>query len=134
MTSSSSSTLAPYGATLLRVTLGTLFLIHALTKIFVFTPAGTVAFFNSLGLPPAIAYLTMALESLLAVSLILGVYARWIGLLGIPLLIGTIVSAHGANGFSFANPGGGWEYPAMWSIALVVLFLIGDGRFALKSR
>jgi len=134
MNPSSSSSLAPYGATLLRVTLGILFLTHALTKLFVFTPAGTVAFFHSLGLPPGLAYFTMALESVLALSLILGIYARWVGLLGIPLLIGTIVSVHGANGFSFANAGGGWEYPAVWAVALVVLFLVGDGRFALKSR
>src|SRR5437899_11167423 len=50
---------APYGALLLRVSLGVLFLIHASLKIFVFTPAGTAQFFESLGLPGFLAYLTI---------------------------------------------------------------------------
>ncbi|RMX07893.1 DoxX family protein [Corticibacter populi] len=137
MTTSSPNTLsslAPYGATLLRVTLGVLFLVHGLTKLLVFTPAGTASYFQSLGLPPLLAYVTIALELILAAALILGIYARWVGLIGIPLLLGTIVTVHGANGFGFSNQGGGWEYPAVWALALLVQFLLGDGRFALRSR
>jgi putative oxidoreductase len=128
------SSLPAYGATLLRVTLGVLFLVHGLTKLLVFTPAGTVGYFQSLGLPGGLAYVSMTLELLLGITLILGIYARWFGLLGVPLLLGTIVTVHGANGFSFANAGGGWEYPAVWAIALVVQFLIGDGALTIKSR
>lgn len=126
--------LAPLGATLLRWALGGLFLVHGLTKLLVFTPAGTAAYFESLGLPGALGYLTIALELGIATALLLGIYARWVGLLGVPLLLGTIVSVHGANGFSFANAGGGWEYPAFWALALLVLFCIGDGRWTLASR
>lgn len=122
------------GATLLRVTLGALFLTHGLTKLLVFTPAGTVAYFQSLGLPSVVAYASMSLELLLGITLILGIYARWFALLGVPLLLGTIISVHGGNGFGFSNPGGGWEYPAVWAVALVVQFLIGDGVLALRSR
>jgi len=128
------SPLAPYAATLLRLALGVLFLVHALTKLLVFTPAGTAAFFESLGLPGVLGYLTITVELTISAALLLGIYARWIGLLGVPLLLGTIVTVHGANGFSFANTGGGWEYPAFWALALVVLFLLGDGRWTLRSR
>jgi len=128
------SPLAAYAATLLRLALGVLFLVHALTKLLVFTPAGTAAFFESLGLPGVLGYLTIAVELTISAALLLGIYARWIGLLGVPLLLGTIVTVHGANGFSFANTGGGWEYPAFWALALVVLFLLGDGRWTLRSR
>lgn len=128
------SPLAPYAAILLRLALGVLFLVHALTKLLVFTPAGTAAFFESLGLPGVLGYLTIAVELAISAALLLGIYARWIGLLGVPLLLGTIVTVHGANGFSFANAGGGWEYPAFWALALVVLFLLGDGRWTLRSR
>jgi hypothetical protein len=38
---------------------------------------------------------------------------------------------HAANGWSFANPGGGWEYPAFWAAALFAQFLLGDGAYAL---
>ncbi|KKW68261.1 LysR family transcriptional regulator [Lampropedia cohaerens] len=125
---------ASYGAALLRIMLGGLFLVHVAIKLVVFTPAGTAAFFQSLGLPGPLAYITMAAELVIAAALIVGFYARWFGLLGVPLLLGTIVTVHGANGFGFGNPGGGWEYPAVWAALLVVLFLIGDGRWTLRSR
>lgn len=109
-------------------------LVHALTKLLVFTPAGTAAFFESLGLPGVLGYLTIGVELVITVALLLGIYARWVGLVGVPLLLGTIVTVHGANGFGFANAGGGWEYPAFWALALVVLFLLGDGKWTLRSR
>ncbi|MEA9577849.1 DoxX family protein [Xanthomonas nasturtii] len=123
---------AAYGAALLRISLGALFMVHGLTKLLVFTPAGTVGYFQSLGLPATLAYLSMALELGLGLALLLGLYARWVALLGVPLLLGTIVSVHGANGFGFSNPGGGWEYPALWAVLLVVQSLLGDGALALK--
>lgn len=75
------SALAPVGATLLRWGLGALFLVHGLTKLLVFTPAGTAAYFQSLGLPGALGYVALVLELTLAAALLLGVYARWVGLL-----------------------------------------------------
>lgn len=128
----SSPRLTACGAALLRVLLGVLFLVHFLTKLLVFTPAGTVAYFQSLSLPGGLACVTMAIELALGVALVLGVWSRWIGLIGVPLLLGTIVSVHGANGFGFANAGGGWEYPAVWAVLLVVHALLGEGAFALK--
>ncbi|TCM18150.1 putative oxidoreductase [Novosphingobium sp. PhB165] len=125
-------TSARYGALVLRVALGALFLAHCALKLFVFTPAGTAAFFGSLGLPPALAYLTMAAELLGGLALIAGFKARIVALALIPLLLGTIFTVHGANGFFFDSKGGGWEYPAFWSIALLVQALIGDGAFALS--
>lgn len=77
---------------------------------------------------------TIGVELVITVALLLGIYARWVGLVGVPLLLGTIVTVHGANGFGFANAGGGWEYPAFWALALVVLFLLGDGKWTLRSR
>ena len=53
---------APYGALLLRAALGVMFIAHALLKLFVFTLPGTAQFFGSLGLPPAIGYVTFAAE------------------------------------------------------------------------
>lgn len=128
----SSPRLPACGAALLRVLLGVLFLVHFLTKLLVFTSAGTVAYFQSLGLPGGLACVTMAIELALGVALVLGVWSRWIGLIGVPLLLGTIVSVNGANGFGFANAGGGWEYPAVWAVLLVVHALLGEGAFALK--
>jgi putative oxidoreductase len=124
---------APYGALLLRVSLAVLFLAHAGLKFFVFTPAGTAKFFGSVGLPPELAYLVIVAEVLAAAALILGVWTRVVALLATPILLGAIFTVHGAAGFFFSNPHGGWEYPAFWTVALVVQALLGDGAYALGS-
>lgn len=121
-----------YGALLLRVTLGMLFLVHAGLKLFVFGPAGTVGFFASLGLPAALAYLTMTVEILGGLALIAEFYTRIAAIVVMPVLLGAIATVHGANGFFFNDAGGGWEYPAFWSVALLVQALIGDGAYALR--
>src|SRR4029077_19377228 len=109
----------PYAALVLRLGLGVLFLAHAALKISGSTPAGTAQYFASLGLPPALAYLTMLGEAGGGAALVLGVYTRAISLALIPLLIGAIVTAHAANGWLFSNAGGGWEFPAFWAATLV---------------
>lgn len=123
---------APYAALLLRVTLGALFFAHAGLKVFVFTPAGAAKFFGSLGLPPELAYLTIAAEVIGGAALILGVFTRWVAVALIPVLLGAIVTVHGAAGFFFTNANGGWEFPAFWAVALAVQALLGDGAFALR--
>ncbi|MFE1598526.1 DoxX family protein [Methylobacterium sp. ID0610] len=125
---------APYAALLLRISLGGLFLAHAGLKLFVFTPAGTAAFFGKLGLPPALAYAVMAAEALGGLALILGVYARWVALALVPILVGAIVAVHGANGFFAQNPGGGWEFVGFWTVALLVQALLGSGAHALTRE
>lgn len=119
------------GALILRVTLGLLFLAHAWLKLVVFTPAGTAQFFQSIGLPGALAYLTIAAEILGGIALLIGFQVRLVALALIPLILGTIIFSHGANGFFFSNEGGGWEYPAVWAVALLVQALIGPGNAAI---
>ncbi len=100
---------AAYGALLLRASLGTMYLAHALLKILVFTPAGTAGFFASLGVPGWLAYPVMAGELIGGVMLLLGVQTRLVSLALVPVLVGSIVLDHGANGWLFSNKGGGWE-------------------------
>jgi putative oxidoreductase len=123
---------APYAALVLRLALGFLFLAHAWLKIFVFTPAGTAQFFGSLGLPPALAYVTIAWEVVGAVALILGVWPRLAAIALIPILLGAIATVHGPAGFFFTSPNGGWEFPALWIVGLLALAATGDGAFALQ--
>lgn len=120
-----------YGALLLRLALGTMFVAHALLKYFVFTLPGTVAFFEGLGLPGFFAHLTILAELVGGVLLILGVYARVVALALVPVLLGA-TWAHIGNGWLFTAPNGGWEYPAFLTVAALVQALIGDGALALK--
>lgn len=124
---------APWAALILRLSLGILFLAHAGLKLFVFTPAGTAKFFASLGLPGGLAWVTIVWEILGAVALIVGYRPRIAAIVLIPVLLGAIFTVHGPAGFWFTNPNGGWEYPVFWAISLVVLALIGDGKYALKA-
>lgn len=122
---------ASYGAFLLRVTSGALFLAHAAMKYFIFTPAGTAQFFTSVGLPGALAYLVIGAETLGGVALVLGIRARAVSLALIAVLAGAVASVHLQAGFFFNNPNGGWEYPAFWMVALAAQALIGGGAFQL---
>lgn len=123
---------APYAALILRLSLGILFLAHAGLKFFVFTPAGTASFFNSLGLPGWLAYVTILWEVVGALALILGILPRLVAIAMIPVLIGAIITVHGPAGFFFTNENGGWEYLAFWIVGLIALALIGDGAYALR--
>jgi putative oxidoreductase len=123
---------APYAAFVLRISLGLMFVAHALLKLVVFTLPGTVGFFQSLGLPGPLAYVVFAAELVGGLLLIAGVGSRWVAAALVPILLGTIW-AHAGNGWLFSAPKGGWEYPAFLTAAAMVQALLGDGAFALSS-
>jgi putative oxidoreductase len=122
---------AGVAALLLRLSMGIMFYAHAWLKIMVFTPAGSVKYFESLGVPGWLAYATMAAEIVGGTLLIFGIGTRWMALALVPLILGTIVLVHGKNGWLFTNRDGGWEYPAFWIVGLLVLAALGDGTAAL---
>lgn len=132
--SSTSASNADLAATLLRVTSGVWFLLHAGLKLFVFTPAGTAGFFESIGLPGPLAYVVIAAELLGGLALIAGYKTRIVALGLSVILLGSIYTPHFAAGFFFSNPNGGWEFPAFWALTLWALALLGDGAYALGKR
>jgi mono/diheme cytochrome c family protein/uncharacterized membrane protein YphA (DoxX/SURF4 family) len=121
---------APYAVFFLRLCLGIMFIAHA-TLNGISTLQQTKAFFRSIGLPGWFVHVIIAVELVGGACLILGIVPRYVALLLIPEILGTIVMVHGKNGWLFSNRGGGWEFPAFWAAALFVLFLLGDGAFAL---
>lgn len=122
-----------YGALLLRVALGAIFIAHSTLKLAVFTMPGTVQFFQSLGLPGFLAYVTVAVEFVAGVLLIVGYQARIASLATLPILLGA-TWVHLPNGWAFSAPNGGWEYPAFLAVAVIVQSLLGDGIFALGNN
>ena len=120
-----------YAAFALRVASGSLFLAHGWLKISVFTVAGTVGFFESLGLPGLLAYLTIFAEIAGGLALILGIGTRLVSLALIPVLLGA-TWVHAGNGWLFSSEGGGWEFPIFWAVVQGTLVALGGGAFALK--
>jgi len=123
---------APYAAFVLRVALGVMFIAHALLKYYVFTLPGTAKFFESLGLPGPLAYLTFFAELVGGGLILAGVYSRWVSAALIPILVGA-TWAHAGNGWVFTAANGGWEYPAFLTIVAAVQALLGDGKYALSE-
>ncbi len=121
-----------YAALLLRVSLGLMYIAHSLIlKWMTFTLAGTAQYFESIGLPGALAYATFWAELVGGVLLVLGVQSRWVALALLPILFGA-AWVHIGNGWVFSAQGGGWEYPLYLIVLSVAQALLGDGAYALK--
>ncbi len=123
---------APYAAFALRLALGTMFVAHALLKVLVFTPDGTVKFFESIGLPGPLAYATIVAELVGGALILAGVGTRYVAAALIPVLLGA-TWAHAGNGWLFTAQNGGWEYPAFLTVAALVQALLGDGAWSARS-
>jgi putative oxidoreductase len=123
---------APYAALLLRVALGLGFLAHGLLlKVMTFGLSGTMGFFGSIGYPPVLGAVVAIAEIAAGLALIAGVWVRAVSLLSVPILLGATLQ-HLPNGWLFTAPGGGWEFPAMWTVLLLVQAGLGAGAHALR--
>lgn len=119
------------GIAMLRVSLGTMWIAHALLKWLVFTLPGTAQYFASMGLPGELAYPVFAAELVGGMALVLGVYARQVALALVPVLA-VAAWVHLPNGWVHTSAGGGWEYPVFLIAASLALWLLGDGAAAFK--
>lgn len=119
-------------ALVLRLTLGTMLVAHGLLKVLVFTPAGTVQFFQSIGLPGPLAYVVIVAEVFGGLALIAGYRTRVVAAAIVPILFGSALP-HLGNGWLFSAPGGGWEYSVFMGFTAIAAALLGDGRYAVRS-
>lgn len=131
MESMHSDTSGSFGVTLLRVSLGVMWISHAMLKALVFTLPGTVKFFDSIGLPGILAYPVFGVEIIGGLALILGIYARQVSLALIPIMV-VAAWVHFPNGWVHTSPGGGWEYPVFLIAASFSIWLMGDGALAIR--
>jgi putative oxidoreductase len=121
-----------YGAFLLRMALGAMWISHALLKILVFTLPGAAQFFESVGLPGFLVYPVVAAEMTGGIAILLGFHGRIASLLLLPILA-VAAWVHFPNGWVFTSSGGGWEYPVFLAVASAAHVLVGDGIFRLRS-
>lgn len=120
------------GPTVLRVSLGLMWLSHGLVlKLMTFGIAGLAGWLASVGLPPLLAWPLTLAEIAGGVLILLGWHGRWASLALLPILVGA-TAIHAGNGWVFTAANGGWEYPVFLIAASIAHVLLGDGAFALK--
>ena len=133
MTFPDERTTTPYAALLLRVAMGVMFLAYGLLlKVMTFGLAGTMGFFGSIGYPPVLGAVVAIAEIAGGLALIAGVWVRAVSLLFIPIMVGATLQ-HLPAGWLFSAQGGGWEFPAFWTVALLVQAGLGAGAHALDA-
>jgi putative oxidoreductase len=128
-----SATGVTYGALVLRLALGTMWLAHAGLKYFVFTIPGFASWLEGQGLPAIAAWPVFLAEAVGGVAILVGFHGRWVSAALIPVLL-VAASVHLPNGWAHTSSGGGWEYPVFLALASLVHALIGDGALALRAR
>ena len=116
------------GGSLLRIHFGIILLAHGWLKVYVFSIAGTVGYFSSIGLPPIIAYLVIFGELVGGLALILGIQTRLAAALAVPIVFGAAVM-NGGNGWLHSASGGGWEYAASLTVIAISLAIMGSGQY-----
>ena len=116
---------APYGALVLRLTLGGVFVAHALYKVAITFPAAA-GFFEQFGFAGWLVYPVFAVELVGGLMLMAGFRTRAVALALLAVIAGAF-RVHFRNGWNFAAPNGGWEYLAVLAAVLVAVMLIGPG-------
>ena len=118
-----------WALTVLRVVIGTVFLMHGYQKWFVMGIPGVTGFFTQVGAPiPGISsYVVATVELVGGALLILGAFTR---LVAIPLIIdmaSAIILVHAKNGFFLPR---GIEFVTTLMAGAIVLALAGAGALS----
>lgn len=127
--------LEPYGALVLRISLGVIYLAHAYLALFVFGPAKFIGYQHSYHIPlPELGlwYLVLA-HGLGGILLIFGVLVRLVALANIPVMLGALWFVHLDEGFFIMGPKIGYEYVLFLIGATIAQALLGAGAFTLKK-
>lgn len=120
----------PIAATLVRVIVGVMFLMHVWTKFKLGAPAVAANVFAKNGLEPALtlAYLIMVLELVGGICLIIGLFTRFFAAaLAIEMLV-ALVAVHLSKGY--AAGAGGYEYVLLIGAVCFVLSIYGGGPYS----
>ena len=131
MNQSVETSLARWGFLPLRLAVGIVFLMHGGQKLFVFGLAGTADIMGKLGipLPTLAAAIVIAAELLGGAAILLGLFARWAGLvLAIEMCV-AIPVARLAGGF-FAPYGFEFEYTLLG--ACLTFAAVGSGGLSVE--
>jgi putative oxidoreductase len=128
-----------FGMFITRVVLGAVMLPHGLQKLFGWFGgygfSGTLAGFQSMGIPKPITVLVILAESVGAIGLIVGVLGRFMAFSVFATMVGAVYMVHGHNGF-FMNWGGkvpgaeGYEYHLLVMGMAFAVMIRGSGALS----
>jgi putative oxidoreductase len=124
--------MASYAATLLRLMLGGVYVMHAYLAIAILGPAGMIDYQFKNGIPfPEIGtwYLILA-HGLGGIGLVLGLYPRWAAIANLPVMLGALLFVHLKNGFWVFKSG--YEYVLVLLVVTIVTAMLGGGALTLK--
>lgn len=127
--------LEPYGALVLRVVLGVVYIAHAYLALVVMGLAKAVEYQRAMHIPlPEIGvwYLIVA-HGLGGILLLLGLLVRWAALANIPIMAGALWFVHLQQGFFIFGSKFGYEYVLVVLGATIAQALLGAGAFTLKK-
>ena len=134
-----------YGATLLRVVLGALYLMHAYLILFVLGTAGWVGFAarNGVPLPGVLVWYVVLAHALGGLALIIGLWTRWAALANAIVMAGAVFFVNLKTGFFLrgvvvdAAKGtamrAGAEFELLLLGATIAQILLGGGTLALTN-
>jgi len=118
---------------ILRLTLGSIFILHGSQKLFGFFGGsgltGFVQWSAKLGIPAVLAYIAAFAEFFGGVSMFFGIATELGALMTIPVMIGAVVIVHGKSGYFAQN--GGFEYPLNLIFLAIAIIIGGPGLWAL---
>ncbi|TDL75394.1 DoxX family protein [Rhodococcus qingshengii] len=120
------------GALILRVTIGSLFLIHGIVK-FQGGIENIVGWFESIGLPGFMAYGVAIIEIIGGVALIIGLATRFVSALFALLMIGATLKVKLAVGLLGNGQMAGYELDLAF-LAMAVYLLINGSKVLSVSR
>jgi putative oxidoreductase len=127
--------LEAYGALILRLVLGVIYIAHAYLSLFVMGPAKAIEYQRALHIPlPEIgAWYLIVAHGLGGILLILGIMVRWAALANIPVMAGALWFVHLKQGFFVLSGKSGFEYVFVLLGATIAQALLGAGAFTLKK-
>jgi putative oxidoreductase len=130
--------LVAFADPIVRITVGLLLMPHGAQKLFGwFGGHGLTAtgqyFETTLGMRPGIMFATLAglIEFFGGLALVLGVLTRPAAL-AVVVFMAVALSTHVGNGLFWSD--GGIEYPLMWGLMALAVFLRGPDRYSLDAR
>ncbi len=130
--------LSVFADPIVRITAGLLLIPHGAQKLFGwFGGYGLTAtgqfFEGQLGMSPGVLFAGAAgsVEFFGGIALVLGLFTRPVAA-AVAVLMGVALTVHVPNGFFWSN--GGIEYPLMWGLLAIAIFLRGGGQYSLDAR